>query len=923
MKPRINSRILSLCLLTSALSHQVVAQTSAFTYQGKLTDGPAPAAGLHDFQFKLYDAALGGAQQGTTVTVDDVSVAGGLFTVILDFGGGVFSGSGRWLEIGVRPGAATGAYTGLSPRQAVSSTPYAIRAAVASAVPAGSVTGSMLADGAVTASKLAPGAVSQLGASDGSPANAVQVNASGLVGVGTNAPAAGLHITASQNFFNPEQLALRVDETDGYTTLRFPYAVAVSGTLAAVASLGDAGITLLDIADPSRPNLRSEIRDGSGGYTSLGGAISVAMKPNLLAVAARDDNAVTLINVANPASPVMLAELKDGVGGWNELCGPQAVAINGNLMAIAAFDDSAVTLVDITNPAAPVKRSELKDGFFGFNNLTAATSVAFAGNLLAVGAYNDSAVTLIDVTDPSNPVKRAELKHGVGGYNALDLVNSVALAGNLLAIAAYGSDAVTLVNVSNPASPVKLIELRDNLNADSLRGAWGVALSGNQLAVAARDDNAVSMFDLSNPSNPVLLAVARHQIGGFNHLAAVRGLAFAGANLLVSAPNSHAVTMIQMANRPAGLSSQGWVGIGTTTPAGALHVVGDVYVEQAGRIGFNTRHFEAGVGNYAGGDFSTALGLGTAAQALGSTAMGVGTIASGQSSTSLGNSTIASGALSTAMGEATTASGFASTALGSNARAIHDGTFVWSDRQAGYFDSTAANQFAVRASGGVRFETGGAGLTVDGKQALLAPAAGQSLLLNPLSNDTSLSFGNQTRQMINLFDSTYAIGVQSDAAYFRTDAEFLWYRGGSHSDAFGDPGAGGTQLMRLGNSGNLVIAGTLSSGSDRNIKQGFAAVDPREVLDKVVALPLQSWTYKTDTGRRHFGPMAQDFHAAFGLNGDDDKHIATVDADGVALAAIKGLNEKVEEQDAALKERDARIAELEKRLSAIEAVLKR
>ena len=167
--------------------------------------------------------------------------------------------------------------------------------------------------------------------------------------------------------------------------------------------------------------------------------------------------------------------------------------------------------------------------------------------------------------------------------------------------------------------------------------------------------------------------------------------------------------------------------------------------------------------------------------------------------------------------------------------------------------------------------------------------------------------------------------MQSDAAYFRTDAEFLWYRGGSHSDAFGDPGAGGTQLMRLGSSGNLIIAGTLSSGSDRNIKQGFAAVDPREVLEKVVALPLQSWTYKTDTGRRHFGPMAQDFHAAFGLNGDDDKHIATVDADGVALAAIKGLNEKVEglsgKADSRIQKLEAENAELKVRLERLEQLL--
>ena len=71
----------------------------------------------------------------------------------------------------------------------------------------------------------------------------------------------------------------------------------------------------------------------------------------------------------------------------------------------------------------------------------------------------------------------------------------------------------------------------------------------------------------------------------------------------------------------------------------------------------------------------------------------------------------------------------------------------------------------------------------------------------------------------------------------------------------------------------------------------------REILAKVSALPIQGWNFKEEKAVRHVGPMAQDFYAAFGL-GLDDKHIATVDADGVALAAIQGLDEKLEEQRA-------------------------
>src|SRR6185503_5395210 len=86
---------------------------TAFTYQGRLTDGGGPASGAYDLELALFDAAAGGAQVGPTLTRDDVAVAEGLFTVSLDFGA-VFAGSKRWLEVRVRPGASTGAYTTLA-----------------------------------------------------------------------------------------------------------------------------------------------------------------------------------------------------------------------------------------------------------------------------------------------------------------------------------------------------------------------------------------------------------------------------------------------------------------------------------------------------------------------------------------------------------------------------------------------------------------------------------------------------------------------------------------------------------------------------------------------------------------------------------------------------------------------------------------
>jgi trimeric autotransporter adhesin len=226
-------------------------------------------------------------------------------------------------------------------------------------------------------------------------------------------------------------------------------------------------------------------------------------------------------------------------------------------------------------------------------------------------------------------------------------------------------------------------------------------------------------------------------------------------------------------------------------------------------------------------------------------------------------------------------------AAGCRAKANHIGAFVWADSTEADFASTSSNQFAIRAGGGVQ----------------LAP-------------QTSLFCGQQVRQMLNLWGTRYGIGVQSYTLYFRTDdgapgGGFAWYEGGTHNDGKTNSG-GGSTLMTLDTSG-LRVNGTLVSSSDRNLKAGFTPVDAKDILDKVVTLPLSRWHYTNDLSTPHLGPMAQDFYAAFAL-GTDDKHIATVDAEGVALAAIQGLNQKLEEKE-------ARISALEKTVAQLKTLI--
>jgi hypothetical protein len=101
---------------------------SAFTYQGRLTDNGGLPTGNYDMQFTLFDQAASGSQIAGPVTIGDVPVSGGLFTVQIDFGSAVFDGDNRFLAIGIRPGSSTGAFTPLGTRQQMTATPYALYA---------------------------------------------------------------------------------------------------------------------------------------------------------------------------------------------------------------------------------------------------------------------------------------------------------------------------------------------------------------------------------------------------------------------------------------------------------------------------------------------------------------------------------------------------------------------------------------------------------------------------------------------------------------------------------------------------------------------------------------------------------------------------------------------------------------------------
>lgn len=109
---------------------------TAFNFQGQLDQAGAAAEGLFDFRFDVYNVAALGSPLASTVELEDVPVSAGAFAVSLDFGPAVFTNQKVWLEIAVRDGTSSGAFTTLAPRQAVAPTPYSIQA---QSVPDGSI----------------------------------------------------------------------------------------------------------------------------------------------------------------------------------------------------------------------------------------------------------------------------------------------------------------------------------------------------------------------------------------------------------------------------------------------------------------------------------------------------------------------------------------------------------------------------------------------------------------------------------------------------------------------------------------------------------------------------------------------------------------------------------------------------------------
>jgi len=243
-------------------------------------------------------------------------------------------------------------------------------------------------------------------------------------------------------------------------------------------------------------------------------------------------------------------------------------------------------------------------------------------------------------------------------------------------------------------------------------------------------------------------------------------------------------------------------------------------------------------------------------------------------------------------------------AAGNQAQALHRGAFVWADSQNAQFVSTANDQFLIRAQGGVGINTsnpGGASFYASGNR-----AGGFPYPVGWFENTSTDPNASPALRVVGLQTPDGVLSVSANVAPNTANSVLAMF---GNSSAF---------VVTITNDGTIYCKTTVNI-SDRNAKENFTTLDSKEVLEKVAALPVTQWNYKEDGGgKRHIGPVAQDFHAAFGLNGGDDTHIATVDEAGVALAAIQGLNQKLDEQ---LKAKDREIDELRRSIAQLRELL--
>ncbi|HWK59494.1 MAG TPA: tail fiber domain-containing protein [Parapedobacter sp.] len=371
------------------------------------------------------------------------------------------------------------------------------------------------------------------------------------------------------------------------------------------------------------------------------------------------------------------------------------------------------------------------------------------------------------------------------------------------------------------------------------------------------------------------------------------------------------------------LQAAAQVGIGTNAPQAGLHVVDSSVVFSAegaatpsttvpvsgeGRrmmwyaekAAFRVGYLDATGANYWDaaniGNYSFAAGKNARAQGASSFAAGSGVTATGKESVALGLNSTASADRSFAANG--TASGVGAVAIGVNAQATNDDALALGK-------SSLAEGLASIAIGAESRARGSFGVAI-GTQSFA-------------SGNFSVAIGRGAHT-----DNRQGSIVLADGSFSGEDYVYA-----TANNQITMRFIGGYQLYTNQNlSAGVALApgaGAWSSLSDRNRKENFEPIDTESILRKVTAIPVSRWNYKSQPNtQQHIGPMAQDFHAAFRLDGlTNDTTINTVDIDGVNMAAIQALEKRTAELKAENEDLKSQLQAAKERLALLEAWMAR
>ncbi len=799
MKTKLHAILSSLALLASV--NQLAAQGTAFTYQGRLSDGANAANGNYDLRFSLYGTNTTGTLVAGPLTNAPVAVSNGLFTVLLDFGAN-FPGAARWLEIGVRSNGSVVAYSTLSPRQPLTPTPYAITAGNVNGLSVQlNTNGSPNVIGGSSFNYVAPNTLGAFiggggAANYGGTAHSNVVGAAfGAIGGGydntiqngVNSVVAGGHAnsvlgnasggTVGGGDYNQiGSGAFNATIAGGYNSSVAPaaYYSAIGGGLVNYAAAPSATIAggEHNSALGSHAFVGGGMNNTAKGFDTIGGGTNNVVGADFSGIFCGDGNFIG-------QTP--------GIGLWSFIGGGQYNSIYGGADH-SVIGGGFVNTIQTNSPF-----STISGGFSNTVLSSASYSTIGGGSANTIGNGNTNIFATNSIAFATIP----------GGYhNSVRGSYSLAAGQNAQALhdgSFVWADNSTFVPFSSTSA-----------NQFLIRASGGVGIG------TASPGDLLEIYGTAGSKG------LRLNDGTFYHKIGQRGdtlnlSANAGANgstgdirFNVGSPTD--TKMI--------VSRNGNVGIGTTSPSATLHVNGEVKVNPNGN---NYGLYVTGVGT---------SGVGVYVDNIGSGNYGI-----------VGNGAPTGG--SGIEGTTTTASGVAGTATSGN---------------------------------------GVIGITTSG---------------NGVVGNATSGYG--------VFGQVTAAGGWAGLFRYGTD--------GNNSAYFGRNGAAAEF------DGTVTVNGTFNNNSDRTVKEHFTAVSAVDILNKVAHLPITEWNYKQDAPTKHIGPMAQDFYATFSV-GTDERHIAPIDEGGVALAAIQGLNQKIEQKNVEIQNLKQQNDSLEKRLSELEAAVK-